>query len=63
MGIKVWIPGSPGNDPKMSVTDQCRSGVLCLNYKGTEIYSKDIFFLMFIDDNVFVYIYFVISSF
>jgi len=55
MGIKAWIPGSPGSSPKMSVADQCRSGVFCLNHKGLEIYSTKMF-LFFINDHTFVYI-------
>jgi len=53
MGIKAWIPGSSKSNPEMSVADQCRSGVLCLNYKGSDIYSIDIFIM---DNNTFVFI-------
>ncbi|CAH1707538.1 uncharacterized protein LOC114120759 isoform X1 [Aphis gossypii] len=40
MGIKAWIPGSSKSLPEMSVADQCRSGVLCLNYKGSDVYIQ-----------------------
>jgi len=60
MGIKAWIPGSSKKYPKMSVADQCRSGVLCLNYKGSDIYSTEIHFI-FID--TFLGIYYCNKSF
>lgn len=40
MGITAWIPGTRGYGPVMSIQDQCRSGVLCLNYNGLDIYRK-----------------------
>lgn len=39
MGIDAWIPDTPGHGPKMSIPDQCRSKVLCLEYEGTDVYS------------------------
>ncbi|VVC27113.1 Hypothetical protein CINCED_3A018536 [Cinara cedri] len=40
IGMEAWIPDSPGYGPKIPVPDQCRFGVLCLNYKGSDIYIR-----------------------
>jgi len=62
MGIKAWIPGSSKSYPEMSVADQCRSGVLCLNYKGSDIYSTEINFI-FIDNNTVLSVFYCNKSF
>jgi len=62
MDIKAWIPGSSKSHPEMSVAEQCRSGVLCLNYKGSDVYSTEIHFI-FIDDNTVLGIYYCNKSF
>lgn len=62
MGIKAWIPGSSKSYPEMSVEDQCRSGVLCLNYKGSDVYSTEIHFI-FLDDNTVLGVYYCNKSF
>lgn len=46
----------------MSVADQCQSGVLCLNYKGSDLYSTEIHFI-FIDNNTVLGIYYCNDSF
>jgi hypothetical protein len=57
MGINAWIPDTPGLGPKMSVPDQCRSNILCLEYKGTDVYSAYSYFfqlqLLFINNFMF----------
>jgi len=45
MGIQAWIPHSEGYGPKMSVADQCQSKILCLNYKGSDIYGAHKFLI------------------